>query len=111
VSENAAVVMTTVADVEQANAIASGLLERRLAACVQEIAISSTYRWEGKVRREPEILLLIKTVAVRAPETIAYLEGEHPYDVPEVLALEASGGAGPYLEWVASETGDADAHQ
>jgi periplasmic divalent cation tolerance protein len=100
----ATVVMTTVATSEDAAILASGLVEARLAACVQELPITSTYRWEGSVHRDPEILLLIKTTSGRAVDAVAHLEDRHPYDTPEIVTLAAD-AARPYLAWLAEETG------
>ena len=100
----AAIVMTTVSAAEDAARLGAGLVEGRLAACVQELAINSRYRWEAEIRCEPEILLLIKTSPARATDVVAYLTAEHPYDVPEVLVVEASGGSVPYLRWIADQT-------
>jgi periplasmic divalent cation tolerance protein len=100
----AAVIMTTVAGPEAAARLAGLLVEEHLAACVQEAPITSTYRWEGAVQREAEILLLVKTAADRVPAVVARIQEAHPYTVPEVLVVEASDGAPAYLAWLAGET-------
>ena len=99
----AAVVMTTVSDEAEAAALAAGLLEQRLAACVQQVPITSRYRWEGEVRADPEILLLVKAPGDRAGAVRAHLEAAHPYRVPEVLVVAAE-ASGPYLAWMTAET-------
>ena len=60
-SDEALIVFTTVADRDSAATIAQELLERREAACIQQLDIRSHYRWEGEVRSDPEVLLLVKT--------------------------------------------------
>ena len=100
----AAVITTTVASQEDATRLSTMLIDRRLAACVQEIAIGSRYRWEGEVVREPEILLLVKTDQDRTDDAVAAIESDHPYEVPEVLVLPVTAGAAAYLAWVAAET-------
>ena len=67
------IVLTTVATPEDAQRLADGLLEQRLAACVQTLAIQSAYRWKGAVQREPEQLLLIKTRAALYPAVEAWV--------------------------------------
>jgi periplasmic divalent cation tolerance protein len=98
-----AMVMTTVASDEDADRLAAGLVEGRLAASVQRLIVRSTYRWQGELRTEPEVLLLIKTASRRMDDVVAHLELHHPYDVPEILSTEA-GGSAAYLSWLAEET-------
>lgn len=93
---------------QAADDLAVALLERRLVACVNAIAgVASRYRWKGKVERDDETLLVLKTTAERVPEVIAALEELHPYDVPELLALPVAEGAASYLNWVREETAPA----
>ena len=88
-----------------AEKIAKGLLDRRLVACVNAVpGIVSRYWWKGKLERDDETLLLMKTEASRVPEVIAALKDLHPYEVPELLALPVDAGAEPYLAWVRDET-------
>ena len=96
--------LTTCPDPESARHIADALVEERLAACVNVLpGVHSTYRWQGKVERADELLLLIKTTRVRLPALQERIKTLHPYELPEVLAVEA-GGLPAYLQWVASET-------
>ncbi len=99
------VVMTTFPDAEGARRILDGLLENRLAACAQTMPIESAYRWKGEVRREPEVLALIKTKAALWPEVEAYIRERHPYETPEILRLPVAAGSAGYLAWIAGETG------
>jgi len=97
---------TTVESPEEAKKIASALVEKRLAACVQTIGpIASTFRWEGRVQEAEEHLLLCKVPEARLEAATALIEELHSYDVPEVLAFEVTHGSRSYLEWVAAETG------
>ena len=96
--------LTTCPDPESARHIADALVEERLAACVNVLpGVHSTYRWQGKVERADELLLLIKTTRVRLPALQERIKTLHPYELPEVLAVEA-GGLPAYLQWVARET-------
>lgn len=95
-------VMTTVARVEDAEYIAREMVERRLAACVNILPpVTSVYRWQGEVTREPEHLLLMKTRQDRFEALRARLVEIHPYETPEVVALPVAAGHLPYLQWVA----------
>lgn len=100
----AVVIMTTVDSEELAASLASMLVERRLAACVQQLEIASRYRWQGAVQCDAEFLLLVKTSAGAADAAARAIEENHSYDVPEILVLPVSSGLPAYLEWVASET-------
>jgi periplasmic divalent cation tolerance protein len=102
-------VMTTVPDGAVAATIARTLVERRLAACVSvQSPCVSTYRWQGVVEQSQEIPLLIKTTVERYPALEAALRDLHPYDVPEIIALDVTQGLPAYLKWVVSETIDED---
>ena len=97
-------VLTTVADAEGARGLAEGLLEQRLAACVQTLPIHSTYRWKGAVQNEAEQLLLIKTKAALYPEVEAYLRARHSYETPEIVWIPIAAGFAGYLDWIGAET-------
>ncbi len=89
--------------VEKAREIATVLVERRLAACVNLLpTVQSLYLWEGKLCDEPEVPLLIKTSEATAPILVDALKALHPYELPEILALEISstGSSSTYIKWV-----------
>ena len=98
------IVLTTVATPDDARRLADGLLEQRLAACVQILAIQSAYRWKGAVQREPEQLLLIKTRVALYSAVEAHLRAHHPYEVPEIVLVPIAAGSPDYLRWLAAET-------
>lgn len=94
-------VLSTVARAEDAERIARELVERRLAACVNVVAaVSSVYRWKGKVESEEERLLLIKTRADRFEVLRETLVALHPYELPEAIAVPIEAGHQPYLDWI-----------
>lgn len=103
--QEAVVVLCTVPDADTARRMARAVVEPGLAACVNVVpGLTSVYRWEGRLREDAEVLLLIKTRAGRLAELTAALTAAHPYSVPEVLALPVAEGHGPYLEWLARAT-------
>jgi periplasmic divalent cation tolerance protein len=102
---DACVVMTTVANAEQAHTIMTAVIEARLAACAQVQSISSCYRWDGKVVNEDEQLILFKTMSDRYEALEANLLALHPYDTPEIIRLPVERGSAKYLAWIASEVG------
>jgi len=103
----AMLIMTTVDSDAVARTIGTRLVEQRLAACVQEININSRYRWDGEVRSEAEILLLVKTSAAAAEAAMRSIRENHSYDVPEIVAVPITGGLPAYLDWIVRETGEA----
>jgi periplasmic divalent cation tolerance protein len=95
------IVLTTCGSAEEARKIATELVERRLAACVNIIPqIESVYRWREKVETATEWLLVIKTTAgMFAPLRDALYE-LHSYETPECIAVEIEDGSAVYLEWI-----------
>lgn len=95
------VVFSTVGRAEDAERIGRALVEGGLAACVNVLpAVTSIYRWKGKLEKEEERLLVIKTRADRFDALREALVALHPYEVPEVLALPVVDGHQPYLDWL-----------
>jgi periplasmic divalent cation tolerance protein len=92
----------TCPDTDSAQRIADALVEERLAACVNVLpGVRSVYRWKGAIECNDEVLLLVKTVAAQLDALCARITALHPHELPEVIAVEASGGLGAYLDWVA----------
>ncbi|MBB5205265.1 periplasmic divalent cation tolerance protein [Inhella inkyongensis] len=95
--------LTTVASSEQAQQLARGLVEQRLAACVQIQVIESVYRWDGALQQDSEWRLLIKTTQARWSALQDWLLAQHPYAVPALLAWPASQAAPAFADWVRGE--------
>jgi len=92
----------TCPDTDTAQRIADALVEERLAACVNVVpGVRSIYRWKGAIECSDEVLLLVKTVAAQLDAVGARIAALHPHELPEVIAVEASGGLSAYLDWVA----------
>lgn len=103
--EQILIVMTNLPNAQAAEAIASTLVEARLAACVSLLpAVQSVYRWQGKVERATEVTLLIKTTQRHYAALEAAIRAAHPYELPEVIALPVTTGLPSYLQWVITET-------
>ena len=99
------VVLTTLPDAEAGARLARALVEEKLAACVNLVpGVRSFYRWQGELEDSGEVLLLVKTRADRCAALAARIQALHPYDLPEVLELAASGGSAAYLDWVGRES-------
>ena len=103
--EDLRVVFLTAPDGEVAERLARGLLEERLAACVNLIpGIRSFYRWQGAVQVDAEVLLVVKTRADRLEALASWVQDLHPYELPEILGLPVIGGSQAYLDWIRTES-------
>ncbi|MBC8519691.1 MAG: divalent-cation tolerance protein CutA [Gammaproteobacteria bacterium] len=99
------VILTTCPNRATAESIARLLVERRYAACVNLIdAVQSVYRWKDEIESDEETLLIIKTTKTRYADIESTIQSNHPYDTPEVIALDIVSGANSYLSWVAQST-------
>jgi len=99
-------VLTTCPDEASASRIARDLVESGLAACVSRVGpVHSTYRWQGAIQDEPEVLLVIKTVIPRYSELEMRLKSLHPYEVPEIIGLPVAAGSAQYLDWLRGALG------
>lgn len=96
-------VLCTCPDETTALSLARALVERRLVACVNVLpAVQSVFRWQDEVVTESEAMLIIKTTQSALQPLQEQLVQLHPYDVPEVIALEISSGSRDYLDWLIS---------
>jgi periplasmic divalent cation tolerance protein len=101
---NAIVVFITAANGEEATRLADMLVGAHLAACVQILPeMESVYRWQGKIERQAEILLLAKTTEDRFEDLEREVRALHSYETPEIIAVPVILGSAPYLEWLNSK--------
>lgn len=97
------IVLTTVGTNFDVQQLATLLVEKRLAACVNVIPqIRSVYRWQGKIESDAEQLLLIKTVEARLGELKSTLFSMHPYEVPEFVVIQPEELSDAYRAWLLS---------
>jgi len=95
------IVLTALPDLASAEALARKIVTDKLAACVQILPqITSLYVWDGAVQDEKEILLLIKTLPKEWDLLERAIEENHPYEVPEIVAVNADKVSGKYLDWM-----------
>ena len=105
----AIVVVTTVGTEEQANLIAREVVARRLAACVNILpGVRSIYRWKGKICKDGELLLFIKTLEGEFDGVAATIRELHSYESPEILSFNIARGEPSFLDWIVSSV-DKDA--
>lgn len=98
-------VVTNLPDRVSAEKLADALVEGRVAACVNILApCRSVYRWKGALQRDEEHPVLAKTTADRYPVLEALIRANHPYELPEIVAVPVECGLPAYLDWVAAET-------
>ncbi len=97
----AIVVLTTAPTTEESETLARKIIESKLAACVQVLPpMKSFYAWENAIQVDSEHLLLIKTLSVKFSELKEFIQANHSYNVPEIIALKASDVAENYLAWM-----------
>jgi periplasmic divalent cation tolerance protein len=101
-------IYVTAPDRDTALAIARAIVDERLAACANVLgAMTSVYRWDGKVMEEGEVAFIAKTTAAQLPALIARIKALHPYQVPCIVAWPIAAGHQPYLDWISAEVGPA----
>jgi periplasmic divalent cation tolerance protein len=89
----------------QGVALARGIVDSGLAACVNVLpGARSVYRWEGSVHEDPEAVLIMKTTEDRVLELESHVRSAHPYDTPEFVVLAVDSGSEAYLRWVTEVT-------
>jgi len=99
--QKATIILTTTSSIENAEKIARVLVEEKLAACVNIIPkIISYYYWEGKLNRDEELVLLIKTTQERVEDVRRRIKELHVYQLPEIISIDISGGDSEYLRWI-----------
>lgn len=99
------VVLVTVPDAKVGEKIARGLVEEKLAACVNRAPqLTSIYSWQGKIESASEELLIVKTRRSCLNTLTEKVKSWHPYEVPEIIALPIIAGSQDYLDWLAQET-------
>lgn len=102
-SDDYLLVLCTCPDRSCADSLAETLLRERLAACVNILpGVESVYRWEGAIERAGELLLLIKTERQAFAALQEQIRRQHPYQVPEIIALPIVAGSNDYLQWVSA---------
>ena len=99
------IVFTTLPSFMHAESLASKILDAKLAACCSILRIErSMYRWKGKIHKESEILLMIKTRKALYPKLEAFIKKNHPNSCPEIIGVPASKVSKEYKKWAYSET-------
>jgi len=99
------VMLVTVPSDDEARRIGRTLVDERLAACVNVVGpVRSIYHWDGAVQEDTEHLMVVKARRADVEALAARVRALHPYDVPEVIALDVVAGSAPYLDWVRSST-------
>jgi periplasmic divalent cation tolerance protein len=94
-------IFTTAGSDSEAERIATALVERKLAACVNVVPrIQSVYRWHDKVETAEEFLLVIKTVKTQQEQVQSVIRELHSYELPECVAIAVDSGSTEYLDWI-----------
>ena len=104
-AEQVLVVMVTASSQKDAVKIGEAMVNAKLAACANIISeIQSIYRWKGKVVKDEEALLILKSTKPRYRALEKAIKAMHAYEIPEIIALPVKKGHDKYIEWVGSET-------
>ena len=98
------VVMVTASSEQEGEKIAEALLKEKLAACVSITPVFSIYTWQGKINRDQEWQLLIKTKLSLFEKLAQKIQALHSYEVPEIIAFPIVAGSQPYLNWISNST-------
>ena len=98
-------VLTTCPDEAHAESLSVRLVEQGLAGCINRLpGITSVYRWEGELKTGTEVLLLIKTASETWPALEAEILRQHPYELPEIIAVPIANGHAAYLDWITASS-------
>ena len=97
------VILITAKNVREANKIADKLVESKLIACANVVkSVYSIFRWQGKIDKAHETLLILKSKKSCFPKIVKMVKKYHSYDVPEIIALPITGGSKDYMNWIKS---------
>lgn len=103
---DALLVISNLPHPQAAEELARGLIEAGLAGCVNVLpGCRSFYHWQGELRQDHEVPVLIKTTVQLYPALQAYIVQHHPYELPEIIALRIDTGLPAYLDWLAAQCG------
>lgn len=84
-----------------AKQLATHLVTEKLAACVNIMPqVTSIYQWQGEIQQDSELQLIIKTTVNNFNALSDAISQLHPYDVPEIIAVDIVNGNQPYLNWI-----------
>jgi periplasmic divalent cation tolerance protein len=102
-------VLCTFPDAVTARQIGTLAVENQVAACVNLVpGVESIYRWEGKVECATEVLGIFKTTAATWPMLAEWLREKHPYDTPEIMAIDPTEVDARYHDWVLNNVAPPD---
>ena len=101
---DAIVVLVTASSETEAKSLAKLLLEQKLIACANFVPVQSVFMWEGEMKEEAEVLMILKTrSSVFKDKLVHALQATHSYDVPEIIAMPIVLGSTDYLQWIYDE--------
>jgi periplasmic divalent cation tolerance protein len=98
------IILTTCPSRKDADTLASKLVKKKLAACVQLTGVTSCYTWKEELHTDPEIRLTIKTRARLYEAVERFIKQHHPYDVPQIIQIPILDGSDEYFDWIDENT-------
>ncbi len=100
-SDNFHIILSTCPDKASASKIAQLLVENQLCACVNIIpGVESVYQWKGQIESSQEYLLIIKSIKTAYSQIEQYIKANHPYELPEIIAVSVDTGLPDYFSWI-----------
>ena len=97
-------ILVTTANKAEAEQISQHLVEEKLIACCNIVTpISSIFHWKGKIEKEQELLMIIKSVSNNFDKIVQKVKKLHSYETPEIIALPIILGSEDYLNWIKNE--------
>ena len=103
--EETKLLYVTAGSITEADKIATKLVEEKLVACANILGASTAiYHWEGKLTKEKEVILILKTTAKLVQKSVKRIIGLHSYDCPAIIVIEIQGGNKEFLSWISNAT-------
>ena len=98
---NIKIIQCSFPDAEKARQIGTVLIEKQYAACVKIMRdVESIFVWDKKLTRENEAVMIIKTSSDMVQTVSEKLKLMHPYEVPDIMVIDVTGGNSAYEKWV-----------
>lgn len=98
------IVYITASNIEEAKDLVEFIVKERLAACANVVeSVKSVYWWKGKMERDSESLIILKTKESKLDELIERVKQVHKYENPEIVAVPILRGSSDYLDWIDGE--------
>lgn len=96
-------ILVTFPNKAEAVKIGEAILDKKLAACWNLFPVDSNYRWKGKIAKDKELLMIIKTKDANFSKIESFIRKNHSYEIPEIVSINTKDVTKPYLAWLMEE--------